>query len=244
LDPFIQKIYTDVMSSSRDPQNDEGDGEVEEEKVVAMDTAAVAATTTTEATSIWDLARQNSSKMVLQSVMDDMEHRAAKQKEELQQFRRRAEDAEASLLSSRQTIEQLEASLLQHGETTKGLEKNVREASGETEVLKESIENEKERADRSGAESDRLREEIRYVLCFALVQRRRAAHFRGNVHVQARTCYTPNKTEKRRDWKVERGRSCRKTNVVLLSFACFLFLCKSNIIVCRIVSLARYRSVQ
>ena len=168
MDPFVQKINTGVMSSTLDPPNEEGDGEVDEVEFVAMDTSAAATTTTptAEATSIWDLARQNSSKMVLQSVMDDMEHRAAKQKEELQQFRRRAEDAEACLLSSRQTIERLEASLLDHGETTKGLEKNVREASVETEVLKESIENEKERADRSGAESDRLREEIRYVLGF------------------------------------------------------------------------------
>ena len=199
MDPFIQKINTGVMSSSRDSPNDEGDGEVEEVEVVAMDTAAAAGaattTPTTEATSIWDLARQNSSKMVLQSVMDDMEHRAAKQKEELQQFRRRAEDAEASVLSSRQTIERLEASLLEHGETTKGLEKNVREASGETEVLKESIENEKERADRSGAESDRLREEIRYVLGFVFIY----------FHLL---------------WCSD-GRSRRKTNAVPRLFACF-----------------------
>ena len=40
-------------------------------------------------------------------------------------------------------------------------EKQAREASRATDVLKESIQAEKERADRSGAESDRLREEIR-----------------------------------------------------------------------------------
>ena len=116
---------------------------------------------TEDATSVWDLARQNSSKMVLGSVMDDMEQRAAKQKEELQLFRRRAEGAESSLLSSRETIERLEASHLQHEETVKGLENKIREASNETLVLRESIDTQTERVDRSGAESDRLREEIR-----------------------------------------------------------------------------------
>ena len=71
------------MSSSGDPQ---ASGEAEE--VVAMDTGETEPAVEAEATSIWDVARQNSSKMVLQSVMDDMEDRAAKQKEELQQFRR------------------------------------------------------------------------------------------------------------------------------------------------------------
>ncbi len=126
-----------------------------------MDTGETEATVEAEATSIWDVARQNSSKMVLQSVMDDMEDRAAKQKEELQQFRRRAEEGESSLAEARQTIEKLQASLLQEGESKKELEKQVRESSQASEVLKESIQAEKERADRSGAESDRLREEIR-----------------------------------------------------------------------------------
>lgn len=149
------------MSSLRDSQNGEGEAG-DNDDVVAMDTTPTTPTAT-DATSIWDVARQNSSKMVLQSVMDDMEHRAAKQKEELQQLRRRAEDAESGLMASRQTIEGLEANLLQQGETTRGLEKKVRDASAETEVLRESIQAERERADRSGAESDRLREEIRYV---------------------------------------------------------------------------------
>ena len=144
------------MSSSGDPQ---ASGESEE--VVAMDTGETEPAVEAEATSIWDVARQNSSKMVLQSVMDDMEDRAAKQKEELQQFRRRAEEGESSLAEARQTIETLQASLLQEGESKKELEKQVREASRASEALKESIQAEKERADRSGAESDRLREEIR-----------------------------------------------------------------------------------
>ena len=144
------------MSSSGDPQ---ASGEAEE--VVAMDTGETEPAVEAEATSIWDVARQNSSKMVLQSVMDDMEDRAAKQKEELQQFRRRAEEGESSLAEARQTIETLQASLLQEGESKKELEKQVREASRASEALKESIQAEKERADRSGAESDRLREEIR-----------------------------------------------------------------------------------
>ncbi len=117
----------------------------------------------TEATSIWEVARQNSSKMVLASVMDDMEDRAAKQKDELIQLRRRAEDAEANLVASKQTVEQLEANLLQESKSKKELESKLREADQQTSILKESIGNEKERADRSGAESDRLREEIRYV---------------------------------------------------------------------------------
>ena len=144
------------MSSSGDPQ---ASGEAEE--VVAMDTGETEPAVEAEATSIWDVARQNSSKMVLQSVMDDMEDRAAKQKEELQQFRRRAEEGESSLAEARQSIETLQASLLQEGESKKELEKQVREASRASEALKESIQAEKERADRSGAESDRLREEIR-----------------------------------------------------------------------------------
>ena len=144
------------MSSSEDQQ---ASGEAEE--VVAMDTGETEAPAESEATSVWDVARQNSSKMVLQSVMDDMEDRAAKQKEELQQFRRRAEEGETSLLEANQTIDKLQASLLQEGESKKELEKQAREASRATDVLKESIQAEKERADRSGAESDRLREEIR-----------------------------------------------------------------------------------
>ena len=150
------------MSSSQDPQ----ETEVEEaEEVVAMDTAETpVAADTTAATSIWDIARQNSSKMVLQSVLDDMEDGAAKQKNELQQLRRRAEDAEASLAASREAVEKYEASLLLEKETKKELEKTIRVTSLEKDILKELSETEKERADRSGSESDRLREEIRYVL--------------------------------------------------------------------------------
>ena len=151
------------MSSSQDLQNNDIGGEAEDNDVVAMDTTDTVMATSSETTSVWDVARENSSKMVLQSVMDEMENRAAKQKEELQQLRRRAEDAESCLLESRQTNDELEKKLLQNGETTKGLEKRVRETSTEKEVLRESIQAEKERADRAGAESDRLREEIRYV---------------------------------------------------------------------------------
>ena len=151
------------MASSQDMQNSDGGGEAGDDEIVAMETTDEVMTTNSEATSIWDQARENSSKMVLQSVMNDMENRAAKQKEELQNLRRRAEDAESGLLESRQTIDQLEKTLLQNGETTKGLEKKVRETLAETEVLRESAQAEKERADRAGVESDRLREEIRYV---------------------------------------------------------------------------------
>jgi len=148
------------MSSSQNPQNNDEGGETGNDEVVTMDTTDAVMAANSEATSIWDQARENSSKMVLQSVMNDMENRAAKQKEELQQLRRRAEDAESGLSKSRKTIEQLEKTLLQHGETTKGLEKKVRETSTETEVLRVSSQTEQERADRAGAESDRLREEI------------------------------------------------------------------------------------
>ena len=142
-----------------DPQEEDATGG-DQEEVIAMEEDSLELET--EATSIWDVARQNSSKMVLASVMDDMEDRAAKQKDELLQLRRRAEDAETALSTTRQTAEQLEASALQDVETKKELEKKFREASQQTAVLKESISNEKERADRAGVESDQLREEIRY----------------------------------------------------------------------------------
>eukprot|EP00531_Pseudo-nitzschia_arenysensis_P008972 CAMPEP_0116139686 /NCGR_PEP_ID=MMETSP0329-20121206/13444_1 /TAXON_ID=697910 /ORGANISM="Pseudo-nitzschia arenysensis, Strain B593" /LENGTH=1924 /DNA_ID=CAMNT_0003634745 /DNA_START=165 /DNA_END=5939 /DNA_ORIENTATION=+ len=144
-----------MSSPSRDPE-DAATGE-EAEEVIVMDTTDAE---DTEEMSIWEVARQNSSKMVLASVMDDMEDRAAKQKDELIQLRRRAEDAEASLAASKQSTEQLEANLLQESNSKKELESKLREADQQTSVLKESIGNEKERADRSGAESDRLREEI------------------------------------------------------------------------------------
>jgi len=149
------------MSSSQEQeqeqesQNDDGG-----EGVVAMDTATAATTTTT---TTWDLAREASSKMVLQSVLDDMETRAAKQKEELQQLRRRADDAESSLSASKNKIETLEAALEHNGVSSQLLEKQVQQTSKETAILRETTDTERERADRSQVESDRLREEIRYV---------------------------------------------------------------------------------
>ncbi len=166
-----------------DPQEEDVTGG-EQEEVIAMEEDSPELET--EATSIWDVARQNSSKMVLASVVDDMEDRAAKQKDELLQLRRRAEDAEAALSSTRQTVETLEASALQDAETKKELEKKFREASQETQVLKESISNEKERADRVGVESDRLREEIRYAFTVAYKTCKRNScysffHFAANL---------------------------------------------------------------
>lgn len=157
-----------------DPQEEDVTGG-EQEEVIAMEEDSPELET--EATSIWDVARQNSSKMVLASVVDDMEDRAAKQKDELLQLRRRAEDAEAALSSTRQTAKTLEASALQDAETKKELEKKFREASQETQVLKESISNEKERADRVGVESDRLREEIRYAFTVTYKTRKGNSRF-------------------------------------------------------------------
>ena len=142
------------MSSS--PSQDPVENVEAEEEAVAMEEE-------TEETTIWDQARANSSKMIAASVMDDMENLAAKQKEELQQLRKRAEEAEESLVASRQANAKLEASLLEEAEMKKQLQAQVRGQANETQVLKESVSNEKERADRAGAESDRLREEIRYV---------------------------------------------------------------------------------
>ena len=79
------------MSSSEDLQNNDVSDEAGDNEVVAMDTTDTVMTTNSETTSVWDVARENSSKMVLQSVLDDMENKAAKQKEEVQQYRRRAE---------------------------------------------------------------------------------------------------------------------------------------------------------
>jgi len=147
------------MSSSQDPSNNAGEVQAGEDEVVAMDTTTEVA----DATSVWEVARENSSKMILESTLEEVEIQAATQKAELLQIRQRAEDAESNLSSSRQTIGKLEATILQQRELVKGLEKKDREAIEQTKILRESAEAEKERADRSAAESDRLREEIRYV---------------------------------------------------------------------------------
>jgi len=147
------------MSSSQDPSNNAGKVQAGEDEVVAMDTTTEVA----DATSVWEVARENSSKMILESTLEEVEIQAATQKAELLQIRQRAEDAESNLSSSRQTIGKLEANLLQQQELVKGLENKDREAIEQTKILRESAEAEKERADRSAAESDRLREEIRYV---------------------------------------------------------------------------------
>jgi len=127
----------------------------EEDGVTAMDT-----TTTTTMTTTWDLAREASSKMVLQSVLEDMETRATKQKEELQQLRRRADEAETSLAGTRTKNETLEATFQGKTDTTERLEQELRGREKEIKILRESAETESERADRSQVESDRLREEI------------------------------------------------------------------------------------
>jgi hypothetical protein len=149
------------MSSSQqqEPLNDgpdNVDGEGGEEGVTAMDTTAATATST------WDLAREASSKMVIQSVLEDMETRATKQKEELQQLRRRADDAETSLAGSRMKIETLESTVQEKTEIAERLENELRGGEKENGILKESTQSERERADRSQVESDRLREEIMY----------------------------------------------------------------------------------
>lgn len=201
------------MSSSQDPQ----ETEVEEaEEVVAMDTAETpVAADTTAATSIWDIARQNSSKMVLQSVLDDMEDGAAKQKNELQQLRRRAEDAEASLAASREAVEKYEASLLLEKETKKELEKTIRVTSLEKDILKELSETEKERADRSGSESDRLREEIRYVLV--------SQRWKLSVVMRGVDTHPGQLALQQSKW----AKKPEETNVLLFLFF-FVFQCKSN----------------
>jgi predicted RNase H-like nuclease (RuvC/YqgF family) len=135
------------------PDNVDGEGG---EGATAMDTTATA-------TSTWDLAREASSKLVLQSHLEDMETRATKQKEELQQLRRRTEDAETSLAGSRMKIETLESTVQEKNDIAERFEKELRGGEKENEILKESTESERERADRSQVESDRLREEIRYV---------------------------------------------------------------------------------
>lgn len=138
------------MSSQEEQKNETGD---DEQNNVEMET-----------TTTWDLAREASGKMVLQSVLDDMEHRAAKQKEELQQLRRRAEEAEFNFAEAKENVRSLEAKLVQEEETKDDLSKKVREISRDVLVAKESATSEKERADRVETESDRLREEIRCVV--------------------------------------------------------------------------------
>ena len=137
------------------PDNVDGEGGGGE-GATAMDTTATA-------TSTWDLAREASSKLVLQSHLEDMETRATKQKEELQQLRRRTDDAETSLAGSRRKIETLESTVQEKTDIAERLEKELRGGEKENGILKESTESERERADRSQVESDRLREEIRYV---------------------------------------------------------------------------------
>ena len=164
-----------MSSPSQEQQNEDGSGaavasgEGGEEVAVAMDTTTATTPTPTieededtEPTT-WDLAREASKTMVVHSVLDDMENRAAKQKEELQQVRRRAEDAESSLRASWETIAGLEANVRSETERKDGFSKTIRETSRELAIAKESADTEKERADRSQAESDRLREEIRCV---------------------------------------------------------------------------------
>ena len=181
-----------------------------------MDTAETpVAADTTAATSIWDIARQNSSKMVLQSVLDDMEDGAAKQKNELQQLRRRAEDAEASLAASREAVEKYEASLLLEKETKKELEKTIRVTSLEKDILKELSETEKERADRSGSESDRLREEIRYVLV--------SQRWKLSVVMRGVDTHPGQLALQQSKW----AKKPEETNVLLFLFF-FVFQCKSN----------------
>ena len=149
------------MSSSQQQEShndgpDNVDGEGGGEGATAMDTTATA-------TSTWDLAREASSKLVLQSHLEDMETRATKQKEELQQLRRRTDDAETSLAGSRRKIETLESTVQEKTDIAERFEKELRGGEKENGILKESTESERERADRSQVESDRLREEIRYV---------------------------------------------------------------------------------
>ena len=85
------------MSSSQQQEshNDGPDNVVGE---VGGGEGATAMDTTATATSTWDLAREASSKMVLQSVLEDMEPHDTKQEEEFQQLRRRADDADSRQL--------------------------------------------------------------------------------------------------------------------------------------------------
>ena len=150
-----------MSSSQQQESHNDGPDNVDGEEgggATAMDTTATATSTST-----WDLAREASSKLVLQSHLEDMETRATKQKEELQQLRRRTDDAETSLAGSRRKIETLESTVQEKTDIAERLEKELRGGEKENGILKESTESERERADRSQVESDRLREEIRYV---------------------------------------------------------------------------------
>jgi chromosome segregation ATPase len=152
-----------MSSSQQQESHDNGPNNVDGEGGGGEGEGTTAMDTTATATSTWDLAREASSKMVIQSVLEDMETRATKQKEELQQLRRRADDAETSLAGSRMKIETLESTVQDKTDIAERLEKELRGGEKENGILKESTESERERADRSQVESDRLREEIRYV---------------------------------------------------------------------------------
>jgi chromosome segregation ATPase len=109
----------------------------------------------------WESARDASSQMILQSALEDIENRAAKQQEELIHARQKAAELDAAWKSSLARAEELQGALQSKTEAYDKLQLEYQGASTKSMSLEERSKMDQERMDRLQVESDKLREEIR-----------------------------------------------------------------------------------
>lgn len=123
----------------------------------------------------WEQARDESSQLILQSALQELETRAAKQQEDFMQTRQKATELEATLQVSQSKIDDLQKQLQSKTEAYDALKLELQTTTSKSKSMQESTKTTQERMDRLEEEADKLRGEIRYAsflfvfICFLLL---------------------------------------------------------------------------
>jgi len=113
--------------------------------------------------STWAQARESSHQMILQAALEDLESKAAQWEQELVNAKAAVEEQKAKIASLEGVKNTLQSSLEDKTTELNRAKGSLQKESSKVQSLEESQTQTTERLDRVQAESDSLREEIRYV---------------------------------------------------------------------------------
>jgi chlorite dismutase len=113
----------------------------------------------------WAEARQASSNLAVLSALEELQTQASQQLKELEHQRQLRQDAEATLAKEQALVLDLQQKLHAQLQSYQQLETQVQAESSKAISIEASARDQNERNERLQAEADRLREEIRYVVC-------------------------------------------------------------------------------
>ena len=121
-------------------------------------------TTTPGGTSTWAKARNTSDNMIKQSAIEDVESRVVKLLKENHEFKTKLSEKDEKLSEKTARVEKLLADLEAANSNLATTRSDLTSKTVECKTLEESSKSTGERVDRQAAETDSLREEIRYVV--------------------------------------------------------------------------------